>query len=97
MKPDDANIRVCLGISYAKRKKFDLAIAEVRKATELDPKDEGVQFYLGALYVANHDKDAAIAQQRKVYAFNPELGRRLYQAINSDKLLVVLPEPVGPR
>jgi hypothetical protein len=79
------------------RHKIDLAIAEVRYAVQLDPKDEEAQFFLGNLYLANRDKDSAIAQQRTVSALNPELARRLYQAIFSDKILVVGPNALGPR
>ena len=97
LAPDNASIRVGLGYCYAKRNKLDMAIAEIRKASDLKPDDQDIQFFLGKLFVVNNDKDAAIAQQRKISAFNPELARKLYLLINSDKLLIVGPEGVGPK
>jgi len=63
----------------------------------MDPKDDEAQFLLGNLYVAKRDKEAALAQQRTVFALNPELARKLFQAIYSDKILVVAPNALGPK
>jgi hypothetical protein len=61
----------------------------VQAAIAMNPMDEELQFLLGALYVNTRNKDAALAQQTKVAKMNPDLGRKLYQAIYSDKLLVI--------
>jgi Flp pilus assembly protein TadD len=95
--PQNETIRISLGFAYAMRKKFDLALAEARSAAQIAPKDEAAQFLLGYIYVAKDDKDAAIAQQRTVSALNPDLARRLFQAMHSDKILVVPPAGLDRR
>ncbi len=97
MHPQNALIRVSLSDAYAMRKKFDIAIAEVRYAIQIDPNNEEAQFLLGSLYVAKRDKQAAIVQQRTVLALNPELGRRLFQAIYGDMILVLPTSGFGPK
>lgn len=96
MDPQSALIRVSLGDAYAMRKKFDLAIAEVRYAIQIDPNNEEAHFLLGSLYVAKRDRQAALVQQRAVLALNPELGRRLFQAIYGDMILVLPPNALAP-
>jgi tetratricopeptide (TPR) repeat protein len=97
LSPQNASIRVSLGYAHAMRNKLDVAIAEIREAIRLEPKNEQVQYFLGNLYLANRDRDAAIAQQRKVHALSPELARKLFQTINSDKLVVVPSDALGFR
>ncbi len=76
-------------------KKFDTAIVEIKEATRLDPQDEEVQYFLGNLYLANKNRDAAVAQQMKIYTLNPELGRRLFQNIYRNKILIAPPSSMG--
>lgn len=97
LDPQNAGIRVSLGYAYAMRDKIQAAINEVREAERINPTDEKVKFFLGTLYLANRDRDAALAQQKKIHATSPELARRLFQAINRDKIVIIPAEALGFR
>jgi tetratricopeptide (TPR) repeat protein/transglutaminase-like putative cysteine protease len=65
---------------------FAVAIALLKRATEVDPKSKTAWNYLGLAYLATRDEDAAIAALRKQIEVNPydefsynNLGRAYWQ------------------
>ncbi|MBC7898504.1 MAG: tetratricopeptide repeat protein, partial [Saprospiraceae bacterium] len=85
----DSALRVYLGHAYARIGKYREAISEVSKAVELGNTSNEVQFFLGNLYLCAKNKESALAQHAIVQRSNPELARKLYQAIYSDKLIIL--------
>ena len=95
IEPKNSEVLVNLGYALAMEKKYPKAIEFIRQAAALKPDDKEVQYFLGSLYVAARNKQAALAQQSTVFSMDPALGRRLYQQIYSDKIVVATFDDVG--
>jgi tetratricopeptide (TPR) repeat protein len=89
LAPQNVPVLINLGYSYGKLKKYEKGIAVANEAIAADPTNCDARLLLGTLHLLNHDKDAAIAQQRTLESLDRDLGRRLFNAIHSDKILVV--------
>src|SRR2546422_11384585 len=61
------------GVEAHKQSRFDVAIAEFRKATEDDPNLVEAFLNLGEVYMENHNYVAAIAPLKRALELNPEL------------------------
>src|SRR5437870_9475145 len=61
------------GVEAHKQSRFDVAIAEFRKATEADPNLVEAFLNLGEVYMETHNYVAAIAPLKRALELNPEL------------------------
>jgi tetratricopeptide (TPR) repeat protein len=61
------------GSEADKRRQFDVAITEFRKATELDPSLTAAFVNLGQAYMENHEYGSAIPPLKRALELNPDL------------------------
>jgi tetratricopeptide (TPR) repeat protein len=62
------------GMEARKQGRLDVAIAEFRRATEIEPKLAPAFVNLGQAYMENHDYGSAIAPLKRALELNPELA-----------------------
>ncbi len=67
-----AELHVLIGRAYQETRRFDLAVAEYRKALELNPKAARAHSYLGRIYLLERG-DAALTDARR--EFEAEIAR----------------------
>ncbi len=66
-----AHIESQIGMVYAKKAKWDEALAALAKAEQLDPKFEMTYVYRGGVFESTGNKAAAAEQYRRALAINP--------------------------
>lgn len=69
----DAMQHLQAGIEAYKQQHLDIAIAEFRRATELDPTQAAGFLNLGQAYLQNHQNGEAIGPLKQALVLNPEL------------------------
>jgi tetratricopeptide (TPR) repeat protein len=69
----DAVRHLQTGLEARKQHQVDVEIAEVRRATELDPDSTDAFVNLGAAYMEKHDYGSAIAPLKRALELNPDL------------------------
>jgi tetratricopeptide (TPR) repeat protein len=62
------------GMEARKQKRFDVAIAEFRRATEIEPKLAPAFVNLGQAYMENRDYGGAIAPLKRALELNPDMA-----------------------
>jgi tetratricopeptide (TPR) repeat protein len=96
--PDAAIVRVGLGRAYAAKRQVNEAVAELQKATELDPASADAQYQLGYVqHMIKRDAAAAVGPYEKAVAADPanleyrtQLGAALAAANQSDRAIAEL-------
>jgi superkiller protein 3 len=71
-----------LGYIYNKLKRYDEAIAPLKKAIELDPKYAPAYYNLGAAYINTNNKTGAKEQYQILQPLDAALARLLLDLIN---------------
>jgi len=71
--PSEGAQHMQAGVEAHKQSRFDVAIAEFRKATEADPNLVEAFLNLGEVYMETHNYVAAIAPLKRALELNPEL------------------------
>jgi len=71
--PSEGAQHIQAGVEAHKQSRFDVAIAEFRKATEDDPNLVEAFLNLGEVYMETHNYVAAIAPLKRALELNPEL------------------------
>jgi len=71
--PSEGAQHMQAGVEAHKQSRFDVAIAEFRKATEADPNLLEAFLNLGEVYMETHNYVAAIAPLKRALELNPEL------------------------
>jgi tetratricopeptide (TPR) repeat protein len=75
--PDSVPVRLGLGRAHIAKREADLAVTELQKAVELDPKNAEAQYNLGfALHVLKHNPAQAVGPLEKAAAAQP--GNAMY-------------------
>jgi tetratricopeptide (TPR) repeat protein len=74
MAPDDAEVWHLRGKIHFLKKDYDLAIADLKRALERDPKHYDAMSDLGVVYEATGAKKDALAAYRKALEVNPFLS-----------------------
>jgi tetratricopeptide (TPR) repeat protein len=72
IRPDDGFIRDSLGWAYYKLKRYDDAILNLERATELVDNDPTVICHLADVHFARHDYRKALPLYRQVQKLDPE-------------------------
>lgn len=69
---DNAVTRTNLAVAYQRLNRLDEAIAEARRATELDPKYAFAHYILGNIYYTNGDYQSALPELERVLVLAPD-------------------------
>jgi tetratricopeptide (TPR) repeat protein len=88
LQPNNVEARMNLAFAYSRLKLYPAAITEMREAVRLKPKDIQAQFFLGNLCLLAKDRQSALAQYQTVKLLNPQMARRLYEAIYRDRVVI---------
>ena len=72
--PDDPKAYHNLGIIYARRERYDLAIENYKKAIALSPHSAKIHYNLGLVYEDLHQFDLAIESYKKAIHHDPKLA-----------------------
>ena len=76
MSPDQADFRAALGWALFREAPADArggraALAELRRAIQLDPKSRRARYYLGYFYAQSGQPDLAVAEFEKLLELDP--------------------------
>lgn len=83
--PDLAEARYGLGVSYAKGRRYDVAIEELKEAVRLAPEYAEAHHILGLVYLASGNRDAALTQYRILVGLDAKLAEELHVYIRNMK------------
>ena len=76
--PDELEEHFNAGVRFSLRRDYDRAIAEYKKAIELDPLAAGIHSNLGFAYLDNEDLEMSIAEQKKAIELDPNIANAYY-------------------
>jgi len=94
--PRDARSRHSLGVIYFQQRRYDLALAELEEAVELDPDRIDAQYHLGAAYLKLNRPADAVAPLAKVVAQKPNHAGDAMVRLAEAKLAVGQAEEAEP-
>jgi serine/threonine protein kinase/tetratricopeptide (TPR) repeat protein len=108
LAPDDAGVRVALGVTLTRSGRNAEAVQELQRATAVEPNHDEARRYLGRALAALGRVDEAVAEWRKALTIRPnnwqvlsDMGGALYQATRYDEaeqayqqLIVLQPDNV---
>jgi len=91
LAPDDAGVRVALGVTLTRGGRNAEAVQELQRALAVEPNHDEARRYLGRSLAALGRVDEAVAEWRKALALRPnnwqvlsDMGLALYQAARYD-------------
>ena len=91
LAPDDAGVRVALGVTLTRGGRNAEAVQELQRALAVEPNHDEARRYLGRSLAALGRVDEAVAEWRKALALRPnnwqvlsDMGLALYQATRYD-------------
>lgn len=87
--PNDISLLNGLGIAQFKKKKYELCIATFKRAMEMDPTRAEVRFNLAVAQLAARDRAAVLRHYNFLKDSDPDLARKVYRMLYSDKLIFV--------
>ena len=70
-----------LGYIYVRRKQYDLATGELRKAIELNPNDSQSQYVLGSVMLYSGRREEAIFWKESALRLNPRIARAIHMTL----------------
>ncbi len=82
-RPDLAEARYGLGVSYAKGRRYGAAIKELEEAVRLAPEYAEAHHILGLLYLTSGDRDAALKEHRVLAGLDKKLAEELFIYISN--------------
>ncbi len=92
LAPDDAGVRVALGVTLARGGRNAEAVQELQRALAVEPNHDEARRYLGRSLAALGRIDEAVAEWRKALVLRPnnwqvlsDMGLALYQATRYDE------------
>ncbi len=92
LAPDDAGVRVALGVTLTRSGRNAEAVQELQRALAAEPNHDEARRYLGRALAALGRVDEAVAEWRKALALRPnnwqvlsDMGLALYQATRYDE------------
>jgi serine/threonine-protein kinase len=92
LAPDDAGVRVALGVTLTRSGRNAEAVQELQRATAAEPNHDEARRYLGRALAALGRVDEAVAEWRKALTIRPnnwqvlsDMGLALYQAARYDE------------
>ncbi|HPB58537.1 MAG TPA: tetratricopeptide repeat protein [Candidatus Saccharicenans sp.] len=76
--PDDSNVRYLLGLTYGRLQRYQEAVAELTRVTELVPEFAPAYLQLGYCYQSLNDQDKALEYYKKAAELDPSNPANLY-------------------
>lgn len=76
--PDDSNVRYLLGLTYGRLHRYQEAVAELTRVTELVPEFAPAYLQLGYCYQSLNDQDKALEYYKKAAELDPSNPANLY-------------------
>ena len=87
LDPKNNDIKLYLGVLYARQKKYQKAIDEVKAVTSAAPNDQQAHLILCRIYLLADDRNAALGMYQSFKAVNEPLAEEMYKWIFSNQVI----------